>query len=45
MHLATDTNGIIQEVIATNSATHDSTQFEKLTRGEDRAIFADSGYM
>ena len=45
MHIATDTNGIIKKVIATTASTHDSTQFEKLTAGEEKAIFADSGYM
>ena len=45
MHIATDTNGIIKKVIATTASTHDSTQFNKLTEGEDKAIFADSGYM
>ena len=37
--------GIIKKVIATTASTHDSTQFEKLTAGEEKAIFADSGYM
>ena len=45
MHIATDTNGVIKRVIATTAKTHDSTQFEKLTAGEEKAIFADSGYM
>ena len=45
MHIATDTNGIIKDVIATTASTHDSTQFEKLTKDETKAIFADSGYM
>jgi IS5 family transposase len=45
MHIATDTNGIIKEVIGTTASTHDSTQFDKLTKDEKRAVFADSGYM
>ena len=45
MHIATDVNGIIKDVIATTAKTHDSTQFDKLTKDEDKAIFADSGYM
>ncbi|WP_324171084.1 IS5 family transposase [Sulfurimonas sp.] len=45
MHIATDTNGIIKKVIATTASTHDSTQFDKLTEDENKAIFADSGYM
>ena len=45
MHIATDTNGIIKKVIATTASTHDSTQFDALTEDEDKAIFADSGYM
>jgi len=45
MHIATDTNGVIKKVIATTAKTHDSTQFDALTEGEEKAIFADSGYM
>lgn len=45
MHIATDRNGIIKKVIATTASTHDSTKFDELTKGEDKAIFADSGYM
>jgi len=45
MHIATDTNGIIKDIIATTASTHDSTQFDTLTKDEDKAIFADSGYM
>ena len=45
MHIATDTNGVIKKVIATTAKTHDSTQFNALTKGENKAIFADSGYM
>ena len=45
MHIATDTNGIIKKVIATTAKTHDSTQFGALTKDEEKAIFADSGYM
>jgi len=45
MHIATDTNGVIKKVIATTASTHDSTQFDELTKDEKRAIFADSGYM
>ena len=45
MHIATDTNGIIKKVIATTAKTHDSTQFDALTKDEENAIFADSGYM
>lgn len=45
MHIATDTNGVIKKVIATTAKTHDSTQFDTLTEDEEKAIFADSGYM
>ncbi len=45
MHIATDTKGIIKEVIGTTASTHDSVQFDKLIKDEKRAIFADSGYM
>ena len=45
MHIATDTNGVIKKVIATTASTHDSTQFDALTKDEEKAIFADSGYM
>jgi IS5 family transposase len=45
MHIATDKKGIIKDVIATTAKTHDSTQLEKLTQDEKKAIFADSGYM
>ena len=45
MHIATDTNGVIKKVIATTASTHDSTQFDSLTEDEEKAIFADSGYM
>ncbi len=41
MHIATDTNGVIKKVIAATAKTHDSTQFND----EEKAIFADSGYM
>lgn len=45
MHIATDTQGIIKEIVTTTAKTHDSTQFDKLTQDESKAIFADSGYM
>jgi len=45
MHISTDTNGVIKRVIATTAKTHDSTQFDALTKDETKAIFADSGYM
>lgn len=45
MHISTDTKGVIKDVIATTAKTHDSTQFEKLTKDEKKAVFADSGYM
>jgi IS5 family transposase len=45
MHIATDRNGIIKEIIATTAKNHDSPQFEKLTKDETKAVFADSGYM
>ena len=45
MYIATDTNGVIKKVIATTAKTHDSTQFDALTEDEEKAIFADSGYM
>ena len=45
IHIATDTNSIIKEVITTTAKTHDSTQFDTLTKDETKAVFADSGYM
>jgi IS5 family transposase len=45
IHIATDTNSIIKKVITTTAKVHDSTQFDELTKGEEKAIFADSGYM
>lgn len=45
MHIATDTQGVIKNVIATTASTHDSTQFDNLTQDETKAVFADSGYM
>lgn len=45
LHIATDTNSIIKEVVTTTAKVHDSTQFEKLTKDESSAVFADSGYM
>ncbi len=45
IHIATDTNSIIKDVITTTAKTHDSTQFETLTKDETKAVFADSGYM
>ena len=45
VHIATDTNSIIKEVITTTAKVHDSTQFDELTKDEEKAIFADSGYM
>ena len=45
VHIATDTNSIIKEVITTTAKVHDSTQFNELTKDEKKAIFADSGYM
>lgn len=45
VHIATDTNSIIKDVITTTAKRHDSTQFETLTKDETKAVFADSGYM
>jgi IS5 family transposase len=45
VHIATDTNSIIKEIITTTAKTHDSTQFDALTKDETKAVFADSGYM
>lgn len=45
MHISTDTNGTIKDVIATTASTHDTTQFDNLTKDESKAVFADSGYM
>lgn len=45
MRISTDTKGVIKDVVATTAKTHDSTQFEKLTKDEKKAVFADSGYM
>jgi len=45
MHITSDTQGVIKDVIATTAKTHDSTQFDILTKDESKAVFADSGYM
>ncbi|CAA6817088.1 MAG: Mobile element protein, partial [uncultured Sulfurovum sp.] len=45
VHISTDRNSIIKEVITTTAKTHDSTQFDALTKDETTAVFADSGYM
>jgi len=45
VHIATDTNSIIKDVITTTAKVHDSTQFDTLTKNETKAVFADSGYM
>ena len=45
IHIATDRNSIIKEVITTTAKTHDSTQFDELIKDETKAVFADSGYM
>lgn len=45
MHISTDTNGIIKDIKATTASTHDTTQFDSLTKDESKAVFADSGYM
>ena len=45
IHIATDTNSIIKDVITTTAKTHDSTQFDELIKDETKAVFADSGYM
>jgi len=45
VHIATDTNSIIKDVITTTAKVHDSTQFDALTKDETKAVFADSGYM
>jgi IS5 family transposase len=45
VHIATDTNSIIKDVITTTAKTHDSTKFDELTKDETKAVFADSGYM
>ena len=35
----------MSRVITTTAKVHDSTQFDELTKDEEKAIFADSGYM
>lgn len=45
VHIATDTNSVIKDVITTTAKVHDSTQFDALTKDETKAVFADSGYM
>lgn len=45
MHIATDTNSIIKDVITTTAKVHDTTQFDALTEDEKKAVFADSAYM
>jgi len=45
IHIATDTNGMIKEVITTTAKESDIKQLDRLTKNEKSFIFADSGYM
>jgi IS5 family transposase len=45
MHIASDTNGMIKEVITTTAKESDIKQLDKLIENEKSFIFADSGYM
>ena len=45
MHIATDRAGIIKDIRTTTAKVHDSQMIDELTQDEEKAIFADSGYM
>ena len=45
MHIASDTNGIIKEVITTTAKESDIKQLDNLTEDEKSFVFTDSGYM
>ncbi len=45
MHIATDTNGMIKEVVTTTAKESDIKQLDNLTKEEKKFVFADSGYM
>lgn len=45
LHIATDINSIIKEIKTTTAKVHDSRVFDELTKDEQKAVFADSGYM
>lgn len=42
---ATDRAGIIKDIRTTTAKVHDSQMIDALTQDEEKAIFADSGYM
>ena len=43
-HLATDTRGLITDWVFDTAAPHDSNHVDRLTRDEDKAVYADSAY-
>lgn len=45
MHIATDRAGVIKNIRTTTAKVHDSQMIDRLTQDENKAIFADSGYM
>jgi transposase, IS5 family len=45
LHIATDRAGIIKDIKTTTAKVHDSQMIDELTKDENKAIFADSGYM
>ena len=45
IHIASDVNGMIKEVITTTAKESDIKQLDKLTENEKGFVFADSGYM
>jgi IS5 family transposase len=45
IHIASDVNGMIKEVITTTAKESDIKQLDKLTEDEKSFVFADSGYM
>ena len=45
IHIASDVNGMIKEVITTTAKESDIKQLDKLTENEKSFVFADSGYM
>ena len=44
-HIGTDRNGMIKRVSTTTAKASDTKEFDRLTKGERHAAFADSAYM
>jgi IS5 family transposase len=44
MHTATDTSGIVTDVVVSSASDHDSRHIDELIKDEERAVFADSAY-